>query len=121
MEQRDTNIGAIEGDTAAKTEAEAKAIKLEEEINSLMKEVSEMTKNLKEATELRAAEKAENDKTVADATAGNAGVTQAIKILKEFYDNAFIQTGEAQPEEYHGNQDAAAGIMGMLDVIKSDF
>jgi len=123
MEQRDTNIGEIEGDTAAKTEADAKSIQLEEEIKVLMKEVADMTKNLKEATELRAGERAENEKTVADATAGNAGVTQAIKILKDFYDNAFLQTGEgsAQPEEYHGNQDAASGIMGMLDVIKSDF
>merc|ERR1719498_100273 len=56
MEQRDTNIGEIEGDTAAKTEADAKSIQLEEEIKVLMKEVAVMTKNLKEATDLRAGE-----------------------------------------------------------------
>merc|ERR1719247_3435036 len=39
--QRDENIGAIEGDTASKTQADAKAIKLTEEINTLMKENSQ--------------------------------------------------------------------------------
>merc|ERR1719443_1847787 len=123
MEQRDENTGAIEGDTATITKSESTIMKLQEEITKLLQEIADLKKGLSEATTLRANEQAENEKTVADATAGNAGVTQAIKILKEFYEGAFLQTGEgsAQPEEYHGNQDAASGIMGMLDVIKSDF
>merc|ERR1719335_370511 len=125
MKARDTNTGEIEGDTAALTEADSKATTLKEEIESLMAENAEMQKNLQEATSLRADEKAQNDKTVEDANAGLAGVTKAIGILKEFYDNAFVQIKEKQPDagatEYHGNQDAASGIMGMLDVIKSDF
>merc|ERR1719321_465987 len=73
---------------------------------------------------------------------GEAGVTQAIKILKDFYENALLQTsasyvppnagadgetvGDKAPDtgfssDYSGNQDAATGILGMLDVIKSDF
>merc|ERR1719191_2343011 len=90
--KRDENIGAIEGDLAAKSTAEAKIAKLEEEIATLMSEVAELTKALNEATELRGQEKAENTKTTADATAGLAGVTKAMKILKDFYDNALIQT-----------------------------
>merc|ERR1719387_1655202 len=84
--KRDENIGAMEGDLAAKTSAEAKIAKLEEEIATLMSEVAELKKALNEATQLRGQEKAENTKTIADATAGLAGTTKAMKILKDFYD-----------------------------------
>merc|ERR1719265_834005 len=137
--KRDENIGAMEGDLAAKSSAEAKIAKLEEEIATLTSEVAELTKALNEATQLRGEEKAENLKTLADATAGLAGVTKAMKILKDFYDNALIQTsykppkgdasgntvGDLAPDsfsgDFSGNKDAATGIIGQLDVIKSDF
>merc|ERR1719380_337283 len=129
----------MEGDLAAKSSAEARSAKLEEEITTLIAEVAELTKALNEATQLRGQEKAENTKTLADATAGLAGVTKAMKILKDFYDNALIQTsykppkgdasgmtvGDLAPDsfsgDFSGNQDAATGIIGQLDVIKSDF
>jgi len=137
--KRDENIGAMEGDLAAKSTAEAKIAQLEEEIATLTSEVAELRKALSEATTLRVQEKKENLKTLADATAGLAGVTKAMKILKEFYDNALIQTsykppkgdasgntvGDLAPDsfsgDFSGNQDAAVGIIGQLDVIKSDF
>merc|ERR1719451_46427 len=139
--KRDENIGAMEGDLASKSSAEAKIAKLNEEIATLMSEVAELTKALNEATELCGQEKAENTKTIADATAGLAGTTKAMKILKDFYDNALIQTkteykppkgdasgmtvGDLAPDsfsgDFSGNQDAATGIIGQLDVIKSDF
>merc|ERR1719272_1615505 len=139
--QRDENIGATEGDLASKTSAESKIAKLNEEIQTLMNEMAELNKSLNEATQLRGKENAENTKTSAEATAGLAGVMKAMKILKDFYDNALIQTGESYkppkgdasgntvgdlaPDSFsgenHGNQDAAAGIIGQLDVIKSDF
>merc|ERR1719333_754767 len=96
--KRDENIGESEGDLAAKTKAEAKIAKLEEEIQTLLTEISELTTALNEATELRGKEKAENTKQKADATAGLAGVTKAMKILKDFYDNAFVQTGYKPPK-----------------------
>merc|ERR1719161_1677331 len=91
--QRDENIAESEGDLAAKDSAESKIAKLKEEIAELLSEIAELKKALNEATELRAKEKAENTKTKTDCTAGLAGVTQAMKILKEFYDNALVQTG----------------------------
>merc|ERR1719217_1599380 len=125
---RDENIGNIEGDLAAKTKAESNIAKLEEEVQALMEEIAELQKNLGAATELRNKEKAENTKALADATGGLEGTKKAMKILKDFYDNAFIQIGKAsvdQPEtfegDFSGNQGAAAGIIGQLDVIKSDF
>merc|ERR1719502_1931431 len=138
---RDENIGAMEGDLASKTSAEAKIAKLSEEIQELLQEIAELNKGLNEATQLRSKEKMENKKTLADANAGLAGVTKAMKILKDFYDNAFLQTGshykppkgdasgntvgDLAPDtfsgDFSGNQDAATGIIGQLDVIKSDF
>merc|ERR1719311_1516643 len=136
MAQRDENIGAIEGDTATVTQSEAK---LKEEVTELLQEIADLEKGLSEATTLRANENAENTKTLTDATAGLAGVKQAIKILKDFYEGAgFLQytppnagadgktVGDMAPDtgfdsDYSGNQDAASGIMGQLDVIMSDF
>merc|ERR1719375_1146372 len=139
--QRDENIGEMEADLAAKAQATAAIEKLTEEIADLTSEIAELNKSLNEATQLRGKEKAENTKTLADCTAGLAGTTKAMKILKEFYDNAFIQTGSSYkppkgdasgntvgdlaPDtfsgDFAGNQDAASGIIGQLDVIKSDF
>merc|ERR1719316_1507037 len=93
-EARDEAIASMEGDLAAKTSAEATITRLTEEIQDLMTEIAELTKSLNEATQLRALESKDNLKTTADATAGLAGVTKAMKILKDFYDNAFIQTGK---------------------------
>merc|ERR1719191_490248 len=93
--KRDENIGSMEGDLAAKTKAESTIAKLKEEIQTLLNEISELNKALAEATELRRKEQAENTKTLADANAGLAGVKKAMKILKDFYDNAFVQTNAA--------------------------
>merc|ERR1719265_1432632 len=92
MSKRDDNTAEVEGDTATITKSEAKAAKLQEEITELANEVAELEKGLSEATQLRANERAENEKTKADATMGEAGVTRAQTILKEFYENAFLQT-----------------------------
>merc|ERR1719149_313669 len=135
--KRDENIGAMEGDLASKTSAEAKIAKLNEEIATLMSEVAELRKALSEATTLRGQEQKENTRVLADATAGLAGVTKAMKILHDFYDSALLQykppkgdasgntVGDLAPDSFsgenHGNQDAATGILGQLDVIKSDF
>ena len=111
--------------------------KLTEEIDTLSKEIADLRKSLFEATELRAKEKAENEKTIADSEAGLEAVKNAIAVLKDFYDNAFIQfvpknagrdgktVSDLAPDtfsgEYKGNQDAAKGIFGLLEVIQSDF
>merc|ERR1719217_1502010 len=81
----------------------------------------------------------EMTKALAHATAGLAGVKQAIKILKDFYEGTGLlqytppnagadgkTVGDMAPDtgfdsDYSGNQDAASGIMGQLDVIMSDF
>eukprot|EP00746_Dinoflagellata_sp_MGD_P125397 gnl/MRDRNA2_/MRDRNA2_60154_c0_seq1.p1 gnl/MRDRNA2_/MRDRNA2_60154_c0~~gnl/MRDRNA2_/MRDRNA2_60154_c0_seq1.p1 ORF type:complete len:739 (+),score=277.72 gnl/MRDRNA2_/MRDRNA2_60154_c0_seq1:91-2217(+) len=136
---RDTAIGDVETQTANIDEAESKIAQLTEEIEILGNEIADLRKGLFEATELRNEEKADNEKTIGDSEAGLEAVKGAIEVLKEFYDNAFMQTGfvpagadrdgntvrdlapEGQSGTYHGNQDAAKGIFGLLEVIQSDF
>jgi len=141
MTKRDANIGAVEGDTAQKAESTSIIATKEEEIQTLLEEISELTKALNEATELRVQEKAQNEKTIEDATGGLAGVNKALKILNDFYNAQFLQTGQSYTPpnagadgetvgdkapatfsgDFKGNQDAAGGIVGQLEVIKSDF
>jgi len=136
---RDEAIAEVETQTANIDEAESKIAKLTEEITILGDEIAALRKGLFEATELRAAEKADNMKTIGDSKEGLEAVKAAIEVLKEFYDNAFLQTGfvpagadrdgntvkdlapSTQEGTYHGNQDAAKGIFGLLEVILSDF
>jgi len=93
-------------------------------IEKLANEQAEITKSMGEATKLRDAEKAENAAIVADAEAGAAAVEKALVILKEFYaaQSAFLQQKQV-PEmaSYKGMQSVKGGVIGMLEVILSDF
>jgi len=94
------------------------------EIAELSKEQSELAKAMSEATELRSAEKTKNTNVIADASAANAAVKKALVILKDFYSSqAFLQTDKQVPEmaAYKGMGSANGGVVGMLEVIESDF
>merc|ERR1712039_285663 len=82
------------------------------------------------ATKLREAEKAKNLQTIADAQAAQTAVAQAITVLKEFYAKAgdataLLQQQPVAPEifdsPYKGMQSENGGVVGMLEVIESDF
>jgi len=111
---------------AAEIEAQTGAIDtLAEDIETLVKEQAELTKAMEEATALRAEEKAENAAVVQDAAAGKEAVQNALVILKEFYSahaGAFVQQAQA-PEmaAYRGMQGGKGGVIGMLEVVASDF
>jgi hypothetical protein len=106
----------------------------QKEISVLSQEVADISKALNEATQLRQEEKAANAQTVQEAKAGSEAVANALSVLKSFY--GFIQQPDAgrdgktvkdmAPEmsysgDYKGAQDSSKGIMGLLEVIKSDF
>merc|ERR1719507_542862 len=137
--KRDEQQSAIEDNKAQISAEEAKKAQLQEEIAELSKEIADLKKALQEATELRAAENLEYEKTKAEAGAGKEAVAQAISFLKDYY-GSFLQrstfvpansdregktVADLAPEvfdaEYNGNQDASKGIMGLLEVILSDF
>jgi len=96
------------------------------QIQTLAEEQAELTKAMGEATEQRTKENAQNLATIADAKAGSTAVKQALEILRQFYSSqaSLLQSGEHQvPElaEYRGMQGNKGGIVGMLEVIDTDF
>jgi len=108
--------------------------KLTSEIAALSDEVAEIKGQQNTATGIRSDEKKTNAATVADAQVAQAAVEKATTVLKEFYSanaaSALIQdTGSlkndmnqaASLDPYKGQQAGNGGIMGMLEVILSDF
>merc|ERR1719393_959122 len=125
-------------DYAAKAleELNGQMAKLEARRAKLAEEIAEIEAARAKAEKMRADEKAENANTVEEASAGLSAVEQAIDILSKFYKTAAKNTVELQVagpaddapetgfkggEAYTGAQGTAGGILGMLDVIKSDF
>merc|ERR1719428_2192913 len=115
--------------------SEALRDKLTEEIAILTKEIDELEAALSKTTKERNDESAENAATVSEAQEGQAAVEQAIGVLEKFYKTAakaevFVQVSSKQVPDMpdagfsganKGSQSASTGILGMLDVIKSDF
>lgn len=141
-EKRDESQGDMEEDMAKLSTAKSKIQKLTDEITTLGVELADHQQALADATEMRNAEKSQNEKTLVDAKAGLAAIKSATKVLKKFYEeNAFVQVqigyvppnsdasgntvGDLAPKvaegEYKGNQAASKGIIGLMEVIVSDF
>merc|ERR1719158_2608129 len=79
---------------------------------------------MKEATVLREKEKAENEATIKDSKEAQEAVNQALTVLREFYNKqaGLLQEGQApEMKEYKGMGGKAGGVVGMLEVILSDF
>jgi len=104
---------------------------LTEDINTMTKKIATLsseqaalTKAMSEATSQRAAEKATNTNTMNDAKAGEDATKAATVVLKEFYasQGSFLQAKQV-PEmaAYKGMSSAKGGVVGMLEVITSDF
>merc|ERR1719240_1615022 len=90
-------------------------------IQTLGQEQEDLTKAMQEATTQRTAEKSENEATIADAQAGAAAVKSALVVLRNFYDSqSFIQQAP-EMKSYSGMGAASGGVVGMLEVIVSDF
>jgi len=137
--KRDEESQNVEAKNALIASLTAKIQTLTEEIALLSQQIAENKRALNEATTLRDIEKADNARTIEDAGAGKEAVSAAMATLKAFYgDGAFIQytppksdrsgstVGDLAPEtfsndDYAGAQDSSKGIIGMLEVILSDF
>jgi len=133
----DTELSTNEQTRKEKTEAvetlhaeidqlEASIAKLSEEISDLAKAVAELDAAMAKATTLRQDEKEKNEQTIADAAEAQTAVAQALTVLKEFYAKAgeataFVQQPEIFDSPYKGMQSENGGVVGMLEVIESDF
>jgi len=91
-------------------------------IATLSKEQADLQAAMSEATSQRQREKATNTDTMKDATAGEEAVKQALVVLKEFYSSqsSFVQQAP-EMAAYKGMGSASGGVVGMLEVISSDF
>jgi prefoldin subunit 5 len=126
---RKEKTNAVETLHAEIDQLEASIAKLTEDITDLTKAVAELDAAMAEATKLRQDEKAKNTDTISDSEAAQTAVAQALTVLKEFYAKAgeataFVQQ-KAEPEifdsEYKGMGAEGGGVVGMLEVIESDF
>jgi chromosome segregation ATPase len=107
---------------------------LKKEIGETSTAIAEITKNVAKTTELRNKEKAENEATIQDAKDGQTAMTEVIDILQDFYQKAGEATALVQVRKHSkappifdapftggSNQDSSSGVVGMLQVIQSDF
>merc|ERR1719281_1692520 len=116
--------------TAEIDELEASIAKLTEEISELTKAVAEIDAAVAKATKIREEEKAKNLETIKDAVEAQKAVAQAMAVLKDFYEKAgdataLMQQQPTAPEifdkPYKGMQGENGGVVGMMEVIASDF
>jgi len=121
--------------------------KLSEEVSELTAAVSELDAAVAKATGIREEEKAKNTETISDAQAAQEAVAQALTVLRDFYEKAgkatalvqkgkkgaintplatalqtaLVQQPEVFDEPYQGMGGESGGVIGMLEVIQSDF
>jgi hypothetical protein len=110
----------------------ARTAKLTLTKGELEAEIEELTSDYLNQTAARDAEKAQHAATVSETELGLDAVKQAISILSHFYGaaaKAFTQQPSVDDDapdagfdaNYTGAQGSSTGIVGMMEVIKSDF
>jgi len=140
ISDRDEANAKIEVANAKITSFTAKKEELKSQISQLESDIADLSKALLEATELRNDDKADHSKTVGMSEEAIDSVKLALGLLQDFYKKAFVQTSKYTPpkadrsgntvgdlapavadEAYHGSQSESKGIVGILEVILSDF
>jgi len=112
--------------------ATARTEELTEAVKTLEEEIAKIDSSVAEATKLRNEEKTSNTKAIKDFGDAAAATEKAIKILKDFYDNAaLIQTSATTHSKSDEDSDApefgsakgGAGdvIVGILEMCNEDF
>jgi len=114
-EEKESDLGTL---STKIDKATSKIAKLKEEIATLQEELAAIAKAQAEADEIRAAEAAAWKEAKADYESGVEGVGMALQVLRDYYaekDESLIQQTHVKATG------AATGIIGMLEVIESDF
>jgi len=129
---RKEKSAAVETLTAQIDELTADNAKITEEIKELVFTVAELDAAVAKATTIRHEEKTKNTEAIKDSQEAQIAVKEALKVLKDFYAKAaeatsLSQTKRQDPppeifdEPYKGAQAENGGVVGMLEVILSDF
>merc|ERR1719327_1612826 len=114
---RDEKSEKVDKLTALIEELTASITKLGEQSTVLSDEISTIDAALAKATGERNEESAKNQAVIADAKVAGEATAQALTVLKEFYAKA--QGASFFQKPYTGM--ASGGVVGMLEVIQSDF
>merc|ERR1719379_1748355 len=132
VKDRDYRLRDIDDLNSALEKLNARTGKLTLTKGELEAEIEELSSDYMNQTAARAEEKAEHESTVSETKLGLDAVKQAISILSHFYGaaaKAFTQQPSVDDDapdagfdsNYTGSQGASTGIVGMMEVIKSDF
>merc|ERR1719203_665826 len=127
----------LEDDTSKLTskidKASAKSAGLKADVKELQAELAALAKEQAEMDSMRAEERASYAQAKVDLEAGLAGVRKALGVLREYYGSSgasMIQAGTdmrsvmqqpAMPEKHVKAGDAGSSIIGILEVVESDF
>jgi predicted nucleic acid-binding Zn-ribbon protein len=114
---------------------EGRIAKLTESVDKLEEDLAALAQKVGEQEQLREEEKEENEKRIDEAKDARDAVAEAIDTLEKYYKtaakNGFVQVSHGGktidgPDAgfdggYEGNQGGGSSVLGMLDVVKSDF
>lgn len=131
---RDGKTSEVDELTAEVEKLTADLSKMTQDSSTLSQEISDLRASQKKAGDLRSEEKATNTETIAEAREAQIAVERATQVLKDFYakanEAAFVQDSDSVSEDmqeevarapYRGMQANKGGIVGMLEVILTDF
>merc|ERR1719310_2148727 len=129
---REEKTEAVELLTADIDQLEASVSSLTDQIAELTKSVAELDEAVAKATAIRTEERAKNTQVIKEAQEAQVAVEKALKVLNDFYAKAAEATSFAQAshkaepeifsdEPYTGMGGESGGVVGMIEVIQSDF
>lgn len=103
----------IEALTTKIDQMSAQSAKLKEEVATLSKELADLAKSQAEMDKNREEEKTAYTTNKAEMEEGLEGVKLALKVLRDYY--------AKEDKGHQAAEGAGAGIIGMLEVVESDF
>merc|ERR1719191_1542654 len=123
---------AVELLTADIDQLQASVASLTDEIAELTQNVAELDEAVAKSTAIRTEERAKNKQVIKEAQEAQVAVEKALAVLNDFYAKASEATSFAQAshraepeifsdEPYTGMGAQSGGVVGMIEVIQSDF
>merc|ERR1719313_283124 len=129
---REEKTEAVELLTADIDQLQASVASLTDEIAELTQNVAELDEAVAKSTAIRTEERAKNKQVIKEAQEAQVAVEKALAVLNDFYAKASEATSFAQAshraepeifsdEPYTGMGAQSGGVVGMIEVIQSDF
>jgi len=121
--KRNKKEAEVESLSAEIEQKVAAIMDMAKKISTLAEEQASLRGEVAEATKTRGEEKQENEAVIKDSADAQVAVGSALAVLKDFYSKqgeSFVQQ-VPEMEAYSGMGRAAGGVVGMIEVIQSDF